>query len=501
MNRERERVVTGFVVVDQRGGEMRALRLALSACLILLGGAGLLISLAGRSGPARASPTPTPTATATATASTSAGVATKYYVVGQPASGQREYLFAIAAKTLGDGKRYLEIFKLNEGRVQPDGLRLEDPAVLEPGWVLELPQDAKGPDVRTGPLPGPFGPLPHSHHSTPNAPPSTGHTPDITITDLVRVGALAGIMILLGWASRALLRGHRLSLPSSRRDSDQDLNHQVATSAPPPATDDLHGTASVVAATRDVAAPPAEPDPPPGTRSEPSDAGGPATGTRREARRGDDDAMADTRHTDSPARPDTETRRLPVLHAELAAGRDAVAVRLVGVRSATDPPGEAWVYAAAEGPYGGTAPVALGENGHGTLYVDLALAPDVVTITGPREGRQRQGLSLARQLARIGVAVAVVDNVLDSEVPPGCRVVPTFDEAAREAANARAALYFVFLAGTEGTDLTAIRRAVSVSVPRLIPVLLGDAPRARWSIDVQPERTDAEPSHRKVQHR
>ncbi|MDR7274232.1 hypothetical protein [Catenuloplanes atrovinosus] len=77
----------------------------------------------------------------------------KYYVVGEPVGGQREYLFAIALKTLGDGNRYPEIVELNRGRPQPDGGALVDPTDVRPGWILVLPADAAGPSVRTGPLP------------------------------------------------------------------------------------------------------------------------------------------------------------------------------------------------------------------------------------------------------------------------------------------------------------------------------------------------------------
>ncbi len=79
----------------------------------------------------------------------------KYYVVGPPKEGQREFLFEIAAKTLGDGLRYVEILDLNLGRPQPDGRRMVNPTLIEPGWILLLPPDASGPSVRTGPLPLP----------------------------------------------------------------------------------------------------------------------------------------------------------------------------------------------------------------------------------------------------------------------------------------------------------------------------------------------------------
>jgi hypothetical protein len=92
---------------------------------------------------------------------TSSGVASarepagtgKYYVVGPPVNGQREYLYQIAAATLGDGNRYREIFDLNKGRRQPDGGRLTDPTELRSGWVLVLPADAKGAAVRSGAAP------------------------------------------------------------------------------------------------------------------------------------------------------------------------------------------------------------------------------------------------------------------------------------------------------------------------------------------------------------
>ncbi|KUL39520.1 hypothetical protein [Actinoplanes awajinensis] len=56
---------------------------------------------------------------------------------------------AIAAGTLGDQRRAGEIFELNRGRPQPDGAALataDEP--LRPGWILRLPQDASGPDVK-----------------------------------------------------------------------------------------------------------------------------------------------------------------------------------------------------------------------------------------------------------------------------------------------------------------------------------------------------------------
>ncbi|MFD0823148.1 LysM peptidoglycan-binding domain-containing protein, partial [Micromonospora zhanjiangensis] len=74
----------------------------------------------------------------------------KYYVVGQPVNGQREYLYDIARKTLGNGNRYKEIVALNRDRRQPDGALLTDSMDIRPGWVLLLPPDAEGPGGRAG---------------------------------------------------------------------------------------------------------------------------------------------------------------------------------------------------------------------------------------------------------------------------------------------------------------------------------------------------------------
>lgn len=48
-------------------------------------------------------------------------------------------LSEIAADELGDGQRYGEIYKLNEGHRQPDGLRLSDPDEIRPAWRLAMP--------------------------------------------------------------------------------------------------------------------------------------------------------------------------------------------------------------------------------------------------------------------------------------------------------------------------------------------------------------------------
>jgi hypothetical protein len=87
------------------------------------------------------------------TANESTGEKVKYYVMKTSEDGEPEFLFQIAQRYLGDGNRYTEIFELNKGRVQPDGGTLTDPAAVLPGWVMQLPDDAKGEGIEVGVLP------------------------------------------------------------------------------------------------------------------------------------------------------------------------------------------------------------------------------------------------------------------------------------------------------------------------------------------------------------
>jgi len=54
---------------------------------------------------------------------------------------RQEYLSEIAARFLGDWRAYKAIGDLNRGVHQPDGGALEDDNLIQPGWVLRLPQE------------------------------------------------------------------------------------------------------------------------------------------------------------------------------------------------------------------------------------------------------------------------------------------------------------------------------------------------------------------------
>ncbi|MEU0565533.1 BTAD domain-containing putative transcriptional regulator [Nonomuraea sp. NPDC005983] len=67
----------------------------------------------------------------------------KVYVVQPPHGRHHESLWEIAEKCLGDGRRYPEIYRLNQYKEQPDGSRLRMADLIRPGWVLDMPDDAR----------------------------------------------------------------------------------------------------------------------------------------------------------------------------------------------------------------------------------------------------------------------------------------------------------------------------------------------------------------------
>jgi hypothetical protein len=177
-----------------------------------------------------------------------------------------------------------------------------------------------------------------------------------------------------------------------------------------------------------------------------------------------------------------------VLRTWVVSEHGAVTVRLVGARTPSGPALQGWFHGVRP-PEGSPTLVTLGANETGTLYFDLALAPDVVTVTGSPESRQRQALSLVRQLIEAGVAVTAVGSPFGASHPLGCPRVATVEDAIDDAAGANDEWRVLFYAPADDRDtdgnLAAIRRALSIPRPQLVPVLVGDVRPGRWSLDVQ----------------
>ncbi|WP_239135511.1 hypothetical protein [Actinoplanes derwentensis] len=148
---------------------------------------------------------------------------TKWYQVQPSFNGEPEFLYAIAERFLGDGDRYLEIFELNKDKPQADGTALTDPAVLDAGWVLLMPEDATGDGIQTGPLPaisaaGPVASEAPADPADTTAPADTGTAAPADSggsTGLI-LAIVAGVLVLAGAGAGAwwfLLR--RRSAPAA----------------------------------------------------------------------------------------------------------------------------------------------------------------------------------------------------------------------------------------------------------------------------------------------
>lgn len=72
---------------------------------------------------------------------------TKFYRIQPPEGRHHDSLWEIAERHLGDGRRYKEIFALNKDRTQPDGSKLSEASLIRPGWIMEMPGDARGGDL------------------------------------------------------------------------------------------------------------------------------------------------------------------------------------------------------------------------------------------------------------------------------------------------------------------------------------------------------------------
>ncbi|BDA64991.1 LysM peptidoglycan-binding domain-containing protein [Actinomyces capricornis] len=70
-------------------------------------------------------------------------VGQRVYVVQPPDGRYHDNLWDIAERNLGEGRGYQEIYDLNAGRLQPDGRSLELARLIQPGWLLVMPDSAE----------------------------------------------------------------------------------------------------------------------------------------------------------------------------------------------------------------------------------------------------------------------------------------------------------------------------------------------------------------------
>jgi DNA-binding SARP family transcriptional activator len=106
---------------------------------------------------------------------------TTYYDVKPPNGRRYDTLWDIAERYLGDGLRYKEIWQLNKDVLQPDGRTLKDADLIYPGWVMRLPDDAKGAGLKV---------VDHTRAAAPGSPRGAAAAAGVSVSDAS--GDLAG---------------------------------------------------------------------------------------------------------------------------------------------------------------------------------------------------------------------------------------------------------------------------------------------------------------------
>jgi hypothetical protein len=465
----------------------------------------------------------------------------KYYVVPPSTDGHVETLREIAAKTLHNGNRAMEIFNLNKGRVQPGGLWLEEPTVIDPGWILVLPANASGPGVHYGPIPvvaaapviSASSPRPSKHK--PLKAPAILALP-VSQNNLAAGGA---IMIALLLAVGLVISRRRQAGATGKPGSDS----RTALPAPEPRARKATGGAPATPGGNGAGGKaPARPEPPevssgPGTCATPAasdnvgavpwpdylmanisaqagrgNAGPGATAASLSASLAVLEAPQPT-GTGQPA----SAQGAPVQKLQLTFGHDAIDVVLPEdpVVSRDGKPGDGHTRPAsvpylvwdplpyADMPDGGIAFACLGTGDQGCLFLDLAAAPGVVAIDGDDQAAARLAESIAHQLciasADSNCSILVIGDALPPPLPSGATGVTSVHELGRmlRPQPPGDSTEVVFCRPGSVRDTLALARYASSAEHRIVPVVLGSVPDAAWSFTARPTGPpdEARPPH------
>jgi hypothetical protein len=140
-------------------------------------------------------------------------------------------------------------------------------------------------------------------------------------------------------------------------------------------------------------------------------------------------------------------------------------VRLVSARAPAEP--------------AATMSVDLGLHGAQRWCVDLARAPDLLTIDGPLAQCQRLAAGIATQVRRGDAEVVVVGDVLGGYTPADTRAMASFPDLDHLGAGPR----LIISPGLERAQLRQLRHQVSQEQrQQLAVIVVGPALRARWSV-------------------
>ncbi|MFE5300721.1 hypothetical protein [Streptomyces sp. NPDC056632] len=463
----------------------------------------------------------------------------KYYIVTKQANGEPEFLFSIAEKVLGDGNRFNEIFELNKGRLQPDGLVMKTATSIAPGWILQLPPDAKGAGVKEGPLPVVTVAPPPSAAPSQGAPAAPQQQPAQTpvaqkdsgtdssalylgVGSALAVGGLAGTFLWRRRAARtpAAAVGAAPTSPAAPLlpagpaggpaggmvpAAFLDTSSRPATTATtattlPPASSRAPRSVAPRAATP---VPPVEPDPeideapehvrpafPPRAAVSIGAVAGAAAANRSAAGAGGAPRPL-SRPGAEPSARRAAVRRGAVQSLQVEFGDDLVEVDLTVGHPSLQDTSIAWMPVPYEVPEGGAAFVCIGAaEGSGCLFLDLAQAPGMVSVGGDADGAQRLLESIVLQLSASPVldqacATAVGDMPIVAHGIERVESVATLRElVTRREEEVDPPFEFVFCTVGSEDDTAALTDLLD-GPGRVVPIVLGDVPHSDWQLNVR----------------
>jgi hypothetical protein len=428
----------------------------------------------------------------------------RYYVVQPPRDHHSEDLYEIAAKTLGNGSLATAIFRLNQGRLQPAGGRLQDPAVIRPGWILVLPPTASGPGVRFGPRSAVTGSPAPGRSRAPRGPSAASQARSRIGTPAVVAAGVILIVLLLG----AGLVLARLRRRKARVTRSPHPTHAVAPPAPPglpPGGSPPRALTARFPALR-------IPGQPAGQLARPA----PAAIDGRDGPSSPTSVLPAAARPDGPCQPDRGAAGMPAQDHEVAFGDDRIHVVLAGVpagaRDGRPRNGSAgfrlapyllWTSRPGDTPDGGVAFACLGTGAAGALFVDIGAAPGAIAIGGDDAAAVRLAESIAHQLCAAPAAdrrraVVVVGDTLPAPPPFAATWVASLHELAGPAwppPGSGDRTEVIFCRSTPKEDMLWLAGYVSRASHRVIPVVLASTPDAPWSFTAQPSRHPDESRH------
>lgn len=140
-------------------------------------------------------------------------VGQRVYIVQPPEGRYHDNLWDIAERNLGEGRAYSQIYDLNAGRAQPDGGSLELARLIQPGWLLVMPESATSvarvEAIPTTPAPAPAAPTPQQQEEGNHIPAGLGQDlRDVAPVQMPAIGSLlAASLVSVLVARRRWLAG------------------------------------------------------------------------------------------------------------------------------------------------------------------------------------------------------------------------------------------------------------------------------------------------------